>query len=462
MHHGARSDGERDRSGGVARPGLERRGVRRQRLSPLLQLQRDAGNAAVTKLVRQLRAPGAGEPPRSSEVIQRKLGLELELEVLVDHKGSDAGTKTELGTVGSTDLAVDHSRGVRARKVGEYSSIIELVTEAFEFEADSRRAAPTHTLDRLLVAVNQARMVAETMKVATADFTRQTALSELFPGTKPDYFIGVPNAQMITGAQNLTAYIQASMGIDLANLSRLYEAARAGPFTPAIMEGRPGGTRVKATGVKTNEDEATVLTTAPSVAAQILEALDWTGDSRGFAELRGLVTLMVTYLILGQRHPRMLDRRVIDKNIAPFLSRTPLDEIVSRILSYQDVNQKVGLAMMRSPAEVVATICKVTGRRADSHLIPEFTTTPVCGDWIAEVLGGGPDKFTRGLDSGDFKQLRPEPVGPGAPPGTKDVLGPVLEFRQPRLGGMGRVPPDKWVAWTQAMLAFLRPLNVPP
>lgn len=403
----------------------------------------------------------AGAPPRSPVVVQRKLGLELELDVLVDHDGKDAGTKTELGTVGSTDIAVDHSSTVRAQKVAQYSSIIELVTEAFEFEADARRAAPAHTLDRLLVAVNQARIIAETMKLATNDFKEETPLNEIFTGLKAGYFVGVPDAKMISGPQSLTAYIQASMGIDLANLSLLYQAAAAGPFQPGTLGTRVAGTRVKATGVKAQEDEATVLTTAPGVADKILTTLGWTGGSRGFAELRGLMTLMATYLILGQRHPPMADHRVIDKNIAPFLSRTPLDLIVSRILGNKEVNNKVGLDMLKNQHGVVETICKMTGRKPGSNLIPEFTTTPLCGDWIADVLSGGQDKFTRGLDTGDFMQLPLEPVGPDTPPGAQGVSGPVLEFRQPRHGGAARVPPAQWVPWTQALLAFLRPVNVP-
>ena len=88
---------------------------------------------------------------------------------------------------------------------------------------------------------------------------------------------------------------------------------------------------MKASGVARAEDEVTILTTAPRVATSIMQKLSLQGASRAFAELHGLLTLMCTYLILGARHVPIETRRVIDKNIAPFLSRTLLHLVMQRL-----------------------------------------------------------------------------------------------------------------------------------
>lgn len=131
--------------------------------------------------------------------------------------------------------------------------------------------------------------------------------------------------------------------------------------------------------------------------------------------------------------------------------------------------------MLNDKYGTVNAILDLTGRRGDSRLIPQFTTTPLCGESITGVLNGTGDDFTVKLDSGDFKTMAEEPVGsdkssesPGegrVPSGFGPYLGPtgrkgpVLEFRQPLFNAAIRHPPERWNDFVDQLARSLQRVN---
>ena len=166
-------------------------------------------------------------------IVQRKLGLELELPVLVDNNGKDAGTDTKLGKFDDNSrVTTDHNHDLKADKGrGSYTSIIELVTGAYEFEALSL-VEVGHTIEQLRKDLFSAKEVAANLKSQTNNFTVPVALNAIIPNTLAGFNVGVSPGDLKQGTQSLDAYIQANFGADLANLGNLYGWASAGAFTP--------------------------------------------------------------------------------------------------------------------------------------------------------------------------------------------------------------------------------------
>jgi hypothetical protein len=115
--------------------------------------------------------------------IQRKLGLELELDVLIDkNQGTDVPSGTEILSENLLKIKTDHGKNLKADKgKGEYSSIVELVTEAYDFENDKKGS------DNLHIAIERAIDIALLIEKSTESFKKERALNEIFSGAKQNY-----------------------------------------------------------------------------------------------------------------------------------------------------------------------------------------------------------------------------------------------------------------------------------
>jgi hypothetical protein len=269
----------------------------------------------------------------------------------------------------------------------------------------------------------------------------------------------VPEGKLVSGKQNLTAYIQANLGANLMSIESLFSWARGNDMfsiKSPIREGR--------------ENDTTILTSAPLAAHSIMHSLNWNREGPIFKELHGLLTIMSMYLILGRYHPTTL----LDKNIAPFLCRTPLNEVMDRILKDQHVLNTVGLSMLQNKENVITKILEITGRERGDYLIHVFKkTTPKCGEWILAVLNGKNDSFTKSLDSNHFLSLKEENVGPNPantsaessePTIASSIArgkGPVLELRHPFFIPTqdGRYPIPEWHNFAQFLMTNISRIN---
>ncbi len=198
----------------------------------------------------------------------------------------------------------------------------------------------------------------------------------------------------------------------------------------------------------------------------------------GLANLRGLLTLVAQYLLMG-RHFSQDGGGALDKNIVPLLSRTDLAHVYLQQVPGLDTDvdpngSEKGWARSNWQALRAALLANAA-RSSGSMLFTDATeawhgpgrrpfTTSV-GDFVDAVFQSTSDGVTPYLDEGLFKQMPAEPVHPaGSARDAEPRSGPVFELRNmtrpPRVGATSdRLPPGQWAPLAQYFVDLLTGLH---
>ncbi|MEN3362174.1 MAG: hypothetical protein V7637_6156, partial [Mycobacteriales bacterium] len=202
------------------------------------------------------------------------------------------------------------------------------------------------------------------------------------------------------------------------------------------------------------------------------------GRLPGLANLRGLLTLVAQYLLMG-RHFSQDGGGALDKNIVPLLSRTDLAHVyLQQVPGFNTDVDPNGSEKGWARSNWQALRAALLGNAARSSGSMLFTDavekwqgpgrrpfTVSVGDFVDAVFQSTSDGVTPYLDEGLFKQMPAEPVHPmGSVRDIDPRSGPVFELRNmtrpPRVGTTSdRLPPGQWAPLAQHFVDLLTGLH---
>jgi len=356
-----------------------------------------------------------------------------------------------------------------------YASILELVTPGgagYEPETPGGRA-------NIIAAVTEAVNFATALEAATGNFANRALLSTVAGVnnvTNPLINVGNP----LQPNQTTDASIQSTMAIDLAQMASFFKSTvAAANRSQLLFELKHHSDPVGPMGVPMPPRSETAMARAPIAARNIIRNRlnlipGWAGN---VSHLRGLITLIAQYLLMGQHfyHPGALP---LDKNIVPLLSRNDLGSVIFAEMVPPAERPLVATALLRAP--VIAAILAETNRvgamavfgNAADNVAPAGAApyNLSCTQFITNVLSGLPDGITGNL--GGFRQFpHGESVDPlGARGGDYRRAGPaqregaIFELRNMIPSQSLGLPPDRfphnqWVTLAPDMCNLLAALN---
>jgi hypothetical protein len=350
----------------------------------------------------------------------------------------------------------------------KYASILEIVTPGglgYEPEKPSGRV-------KIIAAVTEAVALANAIDVATGGLTNRVRLNTIGATVlNPETWVG--NAGPTRSPQTVDASIQATFAIDLAQMASLFKSLLMMMNSPQTLftlkhESDP---------LQGYERARTEIPRAAHVAAQAINDVQVAGGGRpSLVNLRGLITLMAQYLLMGRYFYVRRDdgtlKAALDKNVVALLSRSNLSRV------YREEVTAAEKAWVTNNLNVLQTrILARANRTPGSRLFTDATEAQVgpntapynvsCTTFVSNVLTTNDDGITRRF--GGFKRMRPETVDPQ---GRRDVSdarrrrakhreGPVLEMRNlvPWAFAAQRFPPNQWVALATHITNMLAALN---
>jgi hypothetical protein len=307
-----------------------------QRPQRMLELQRLAGNRAVSARLARPRLP-----------VQRDLGFELEMLALVDDNGGQAEEKKPFGTYNNLTLDVDHSTTVEtqtpndakvnpvntgvlgtadaaenaeARPPQTYDSIIELVTPAYPPETEAGAVNLTNDIQD---AVTFANSLSLNKRVPA------TSLPGVTTNDRTDrYSVGNP-AQ---GAQTTDASWQATLGIRLDQIGPLFDKLISQTrFVNKHQSdtGMPGHIAKEGMAAARRDAAGTVsVSDFQSYVEEKVQLHHRVSPEKLLADLGGFLTLVSQYVRMGQEY----GPSGTPKNIVSVLSRTNLSEVRRKLM----------------------------------------------------------------------------------------------------------------------------------
>lgn len=424
---------------------------------------------------RPVESPG---PSHSREnVVQPKLGFEIEMMVLVDDNGRPVPEKSIIGRVGPhVKIAVDenakvdaptpsrpedqnydlspnpnypgqlalangwqrrrsgwpwdryteyrnpqtgawqrqHPRG-RYGEATRYASILELVTEPYDPETAQGR-------QDILAAIDAAKNFADQLEATVIGPRARVRLSEI-PGVTQGnyrYFVGNSNQPL----QTTDASIQSTLGIDLAQLASLIETLDA-QYSRNLMVFKHHSDIQYAEGNTVNQ----AMNAAVVDARATINEIGWNVPPKLFPnDLLGLLVLMCQYLRMGKSFYDVDGRTPLDKNLVAMLSRTDLSVIRQALPNDEAtwLNTNANAVKTRLLAKSGRTAIRALFNKPDESRNPSNNRNDIsCGQFIDNVFTQANDGVTRYF--GGFLQLPMENIDPGSARGNK--LGPVFEMR---------------------------------
>ena len=338
-----------------------------------------------------------------------------------------------------------------------YHSILELVTRPYAVEAQQGAAD-------LTAAVTQAAELADRINSLVAGEKKRVKLEAADARVKNvDTWVGNPLAER----QTVAASIQVTFAVDLRQMPSLFKSLvpsqpkpTAGVDLFALKHHADNGTR----------HARTVAGVSPNVASAVLKQLASAADYEtygGLVGLRGLLTIMCQYLLMGRYFADGAAQ--LDKNVVPLLSRTDLAHIYRGLVPERE-KEWVG----QHSDQLQIAILSETGREPASMLFTDpgqqrrvLDRAPLnvsCQTFVANVFAADRDGVTDHLDEGIFKKMAAEQVHPaGSQLAHESVLGPVFELRNmvpPVAGKHGdRFATDRWVPLAKFLIAVLTELH---
>ena len=322
--------------------------------------------------------------------------------------------------------------------------------------------------------MTEAATLAQRIKNATGNFANRVLLNTV-PGS------AVTNAHTYVGnahqpAQTTDASLQATMGVDLAQLPSLFKSTMSYMDQQQLFELKhhsdPGDMALEARRFKTEAARA------PVVAQRVIRNANRlnrpVGSVPSLVHLRGLLTLMAQYLLMGQ-HFIHDGQPGLDKNIVPLLSRNDLGSLLTALLPPAERTY-----VTNNRAAIRAALLAEVGRNGASTVFTSADETGVvanrapynltCTAFINHVLQGQADGITGNL--GGFHRFdNPEVIDPA---GARDAEyrrggaahreGAIFEMRNiiphNALGlGSDRFPRAQWVPFATYVADMLAALN---
>jgi hypothetical protein len=347
-----------------------------------------------------------------------------------------------------------------------YHSILEVVTRAYPAES------PQGAAD-VITAMSEAAQLATAIEAQTGRFQQRVLLSTTGASVAnaQDTWIGNRAAR---NDQTTDASIQATFAVDLAQIPSL--------FTSAIPK-KPGALF----GLKHQADEPsgydwarranTDASKSPTLATQIIAAEDKASAVADLPNLRGLLTLICQYLLMGKYFYAAGD--ALDKNLVPLLSRTDLASLFRDQVpgSFAGPTGEKAWVHEHWPS-LREKIVHETGRRGDAMLFehPQQPRLPgrrppldlAVRTFVDNVFRQSEDGVTRHLDEGLFKMMSAEEVHPeGSKREHESRKGPVFELRgmvppdmlQSELLIPDRIPKERWMAMGKYFASLLTALH---
>ncbi|MGH9328619.1 MAG: hypothetical protein ACRD2B_18275 [Terriglobia bacterium] len=424
-------------------------------------------------------SPGKSPAPSHGrqEVVQPKLGFEIEMMVLVDDNGRPIPEKSIIGRVGPhVKIAVDENAQVdtptpsgpdqqnydlnpnpnhprplgagwqrrlsgwfwnsdrppeyrnpqtgawqrqhplgRYGEATRYASILELVTEPYDPETHQGR-------QDIVAAITAAKNFADQLEMMVVGPRARRRLSEI-PGVTQGnwrYFVGNPNQPL----QTTDASIQSTLGIDLAQLASLIETLDA-QYSRNLLALKHHSDIQYAEGNAVNQ----AMNAAVVDARSTINEIGWNAPPKVFPnDLLGLLVLMGQYLRMGSSFYDVDGRAPLDKNLVAMLSRTDLS-IIRRALPGDEagwLNANANAVKTRLLAKSGRTAPRALFNRPDEGRNPSGRGNDIsCGQFVDNVLTQAADGVTQHF--GGFLRLPMENIDPGNARGNKQ--GPVFELR---------------------------------
>jgi uncharacterized protein DUF4157 len=445
-------------------------------------------------------ASGPASATAAGDVVQAKLGFELELLVNADIGGKKIDSGTPIGTYGThLELTADETgqadavtpysqdwvevyeavghpgrvassaaigalfpgvgqiRHYQNRQTAElvdvrppdirYGTILEIVTKAYSPERPAGAA-------QVLAAMREAVALATSIETATTGLTERVPLSAAGATTGVGAHIG--NA--LNTGQSTDASIQSTFALALDQI---------GTYLKSTLIADSEGSGDRFYGLKHHSDtESTegdraqtelraAAVDAAGIVDEVLEEAGLANDEQRakYAQVRGFLTLVCQYLRMG-RYFYDSDGTPLDKNITPLLSRTNLAIIRKDVLG----TAKLGTAGIGDK------LLAATGRSGSSSLsnLPDQSRTDglTCRTFIANVLLRDDDGITNQL--GKFKKMGPEQIR-GAGDTAPTQVAPVFELRNiidlGNIDGGRRFPKAKWLQLAEHQTYLLAAIN---
>jgi hypothetical protein len=346
-----------------------------------------------------------------------------------------------------------------------YASILEIVTNPY---APETKAGRTNLLEAIRDA---AQLAADIENAAGANCTNRVPLAGIpnIAGVSPLVHIGNP-AQP---GQTTAGSIQTTGAIDLAHFAS-YVLSMTGPDPGARNRLPLNNMFALKHHSDTDDDEGRrvfdELPLAVRDATDAINAIKATGvNAPDFVNLRGLVVLICQYLRMG-KHFYGHGGRPLDKNMAPFLSRTDLSTIYRDLVPApeKDFLEKAGRVDI-----LCNEILTRTGRTAAAELMNDATESIVgggsipCGEFVGNVFREAHDGVTNTF--GGFRKFNPKCIDPENkragdthPVGKTSRHGFLFEMRnmvkRESFSG-GRFPRTQWAKIAAQQIAVFAALN---
>lgn len=312
-------------------------------------------------------------------------------------------------TIGTPfDVVEDHSGALAGTP-----AIIELVTD------------PREEFAQESVAIKPMERAAETaaeIAQKTENFTKAVQANQIFPGARPDLYLGGPEVE----GQSTKASVQATYAVALSRM-------------PEHMAAMADSKRI-------SQHEPTILQGAILAAREAVSVIDELVDTKKMPNLVGLIHVICMYLVGGK------DTYIVGqlKNTVPLLIRDHMSALTALTEVANDEETRAAL---------VDVLLKATGRKADEPLFHgDFLKGPKVDTWLKALLNGRPDPQMERWDQAG--NIPPEPIGPLN--ADQRPRAPVMEERQvPSLEFKGLVPANEWVQMAKDYRAKLQNLNRP-
>lgn len=301
-----------------------------------------------------------------------------------------------------------------------------------------------------------------------------------FDKVEPKAHVGVDRDTFgIAQLQSFDANIQATVGIDLAQLPKLFQKLGEGSeHNPKFGDVNAIAEEGLSKSAKLGKGIADILRKRLAGSIPI--------DAQNLNNLEGLLSLVALYLWMGARYTSLLydDLKMssVIKNFVPLMSRGDLSTIFQESLTWaeQDIAQdnldiiKKALIRCTNYENVTREDEKLLvweNPTSDSNDVPLYASPVTRAQFIENVFTASSDGFTDDLARGVTGQLKPESVGPrrnrddavvdsSLRPHDGRRQGAVLEFRSlanrispehvvKNLSSKTKFPPDTWneICW---------------
>ena len=386
--------------------------------------EREADAAATAMVSGQPYRVQPGTTRTAAALLQRKVGMGLELAVPV---GKGAGweglatripAKTRIGKFGTVKAVVDHSSRIGDTKF----SILELVTPAVELTSPAARGLAQ--IDTIVSDLHQ----------AVAAFSNPAQQQTI----RGDLAVGFPaprDGADETAQVEKQAISRSKEGA--TTKATLRNAVTTNAFVQLTVGAAPGAMRevLKAAAARTRgNDGAQYMTKIPDIVDEVMKsALKRIPDNVRKEAIESLLLLVVSYLVYG----KAANAGGLTKNMVPVLSKTDLAQVRIKTLSQAEIEFLQDTRQKGLPGLVISK-----SKRKPSHTLLHGQTGVTCRDFVENVLWTGKsDQFTdqatrtQGVVSPLLKKVDHDVV-----PGQPAQGGAILELR--------RVPnftaPDDW------------------